>query len=294
MTSPVGSQQLQAAKLFNVSGRKALVTGGGSGLGEMMATALCQGGAHVYIASRKEGQLKAVADRLNREGPGKCEYIIADVGSKEGCLKLVAEVEKRTPVLHILVNNSGTTWGAPLLDFPEKEGWDRILATNVKAIYWLSAHLSPLLAKEATATMPGRIVNITSVAGLSPIAEGTGLSDASMVLHSYNTSKAAANSLTQSLAVSLGPKFITVNAIAPGVYPSKMTAHGLKNDKDNMLAGSQPMGRIGMPEDMAGLLLFLVSRAGSHTSGAVITTDGGALIAGRGYTKARQEASSKL
>ena len=155
-------QQLQVPKLFDVKGRVALVTGGGSGLGEMMATALVQNGAKVYIASRKEPQLKKVslrvvgevsesktadtdtaldiddtqvAERLTKEGPGSCEYIIADLSSKKGCDALADELKKRTQVLHILVNNSGTTWGAPYDNFPE-QGWRRVLATNVEAIFY--------------------------------------------------------------------------------------------------------------------------------------------------------------
>ncbi|ORY75037.1 hypothetical protein BCR35DRAFT_293104 [Leucosporidium creatinivorum] len=277
--------QLQFNKLFDVAGKVALVTGGGSGLGEMMATALVQNGAKkVYIASRKEKQLKEVADRLTAAGPGSCEYIIADIATKAGCEALVAEVKKRTPVLHILVNNSGVTWGAPLDDFPEEQGWKRVLAANVQAIFYVTAGLAPLLEKEASATDPGRVVNISSVAGLDRKVEGTGLSSAGVGLWSYNTSKSAANALTQQLAVTLGKRFITVNAILPGVYPSKMTAFGLKNDTENKLAKSHPMGRVGAPEDIAGLLLFLVSRAGAHSSGNLITTDGGALLSAGGYS----------
>ncbi|KAM0756465.1 NAD(P)-binding protein [Meredithblackwellia eburnea MCA 4105] len=274
---------LSLSNLFGVKGRIALVTGGGSGLGEMMATALVQNGAHVFIASRKEKQLKEVSERITKQGPGKCEYIIADLGSRAGCDALVAEVKKRTQVLHILVNNSGTTWGAPYDDFPEKEGWDRVMNTNVKAIYYMTAGLTPLLAKEATNTNPGRVVNISSVAGLSPRAEDTALGAANHGLWSYNTSKAGANHLTSQLAVTLGPKKITVNAILPGVFPSKMTAFGMANNGDK-LAGLHPMGRVGTPEDIAGLLLFYVGRGGAHVSGALTPIDGGANIAGGGYS----------
>lgn len=234
----------------------------------MMATALVHNGAHVLIASRKEKQLKEVSERLTKEGPGRCEYIIADVSAKEGCVKLVEDVKKRTDKLNILVNNTGTTWGDKFdLSFDEDKGWKRVFGTNVYAIFYLSAGLATMLEKDATATDPGRIINISSVAGFDRVAGGTGLAGAGNVLHSYNTSKAAANALTQQLAVTLGPRKVTVNAICPGpfflsfsasscdgmrrltrefnqpgVYPSKMTAFGFKQDKDNSLAKSRESG----------------------------------------------------
>ncbi|KAK4055315.1 hypothetical protein OIV83_000598 [Microbotryomycetes sp. JL201] len=205
-------QQLQVPNLFDVKGRVALVTGGGSGLGEMMATSLVQNGAKVIIASRKEKQLKEVgarptdrfhsvsgaqiilpvAERLTKEGPGSCEYLIADLTSKKGCDQLAEEIKKKTSVLHILVNNAGRTWGAPYDNFPEA-GWRSVFATNVEAIFYLTAALTPLLQKEATPIMPGRVVNISSVAGFEAKVEGSGLSAPGMGLWSYNTSKAAAN-----------------------------------------------------------------------------------------------------
>lgn len=250
----------------------------------MFASALCQNGAHVFIASRKAAQLKEVSDRLTKEGPGKCEYIVADIGTKAGCDALVAEVFKRTNKLNILINNSGTTWGAKYEDFPEAQGWDRVIATNVKAIFYLTSGLTPLLEKNATNTNPGRVINISSVAGLDPKAQDTGLADAGTGLWSYNTSKAAANHLTSTLAVTLGPKKVTVNAILPGVFPSKMTQYGIDKEGDK-LAASHPMGRIGTAEDIAGLMLFLVSRSGAHTSGTLNVIDGGSLLAGRGYSE---------
>ncbi|KAK4050496.1 hypothetical protein OIO90_005079 [Microbotryomycetes sp. JL221] len=296
---------LKTPKLFDVKGQVALVTGGGSGLGEMMATSLVQNGAKVFIASRKEKQLKEVAERLTKQGPGSCEYIIADISSKKGCDALADELKKRTDHLTILVNNSGTTWGAPYDNFPEA-GWRRVLATNIEAIFYLTAAVTPLLEKKATPLMPGRVVNISSIAGFEAKTEGSGLSAEGMGLWSYNTSKAGANALTRQLAVTLGKRNITVNAICPGVYPSKMTKYGLEHDTENLMAKSRalsqltynvarfadstllrmadPMGRIGAPEDIAGLLLFLVSRAGSHVSGNCIMTDGGSYLAGGGYT----------
>jgi len=270
---------LHVNKLFDVKGKKALISGGGSGLGEMMATALVQNGAHVWIASRKEKQLKEVSEQLTKAGPGTCDYLVADIGSRKGCDSLVSELSKRTDSLQILINNSGTTWGAPYDDFPEVSGWDRVIGTNVKAIFYLTSGCTPLLAKGANNIDPSRVINISSVAGLSPLADNPALGAEGSGLWSYHTSKAAANHLSQSLAVTLAKKFITVNAILPGVFPSKMTKFGLSENGDKILM-QQPMGRVGTPEDIAGLALFLCSRGSAHISGALIPIDGGSIVGG--------------
>ncbi|GAB1524149.1 hypothetical protein RhiTH_007302 [Rhizoctonia solani] len=275
---------LSIGKLFDVKNKIALVSGGGSGIGFMIASALVQNGAKVYIASRKEKQLQEAQKALNEKGPGRCEYIVADLGSKAGCEALCDAFKKRESKLHILVNNSGATWGAPWDNFPEKEGWDRVMALNVKSLFYMTSGLSELLQKDATAADPGRVVNISSVAGNDPIAHDTGLANKDQGLWSYNTSKAAVNHLTTTMAVTLAPKFVTVNAILPGVYPSKMTAFGFSKAAD-LLAKSHPMGRVGAPTDMAGLFLFLVSPGGAHITGAHIESDGGSRISGRGIGK---------
>lgn len=275
---------LSIASIFNVKDKIALVSGGGSGIGFMIASSLVQNGAKVYIASRKEKQLQEAQKALNEKGPGRCEYIVADLGSKAGCDALCDSFKKRELKLHILVNNSGATWGAPWDNFPEKEGWDRVMSLNVKSIFYMTSGLSDLLEKDATPTDPGRVVNISSVASRDTIAHDTGLASKGQGLWSYNTSKAAVNHLTSTMAVTLAPKFITVNAILPGVYPSKMTAFGFSKAAD-ALAKSHPMGRVGAPTDMAGLFLFLVSPGGAHITGAHIESDGGSRISGRGYSK---------
>ncbi|KAG0149212.1 hypothetical protein CROQUDRAFT_40015 [Cronartium quercuum f. sp. fusiforme G11] len=276
---------LDIKNLFGVKGRTAVITGGGSGLGEMMAHAWVENGGHVIIASRKEKALSKVCEQLNliKKG-GKAEYVIGDVSTKLGCIEICNQIKSRVSKVHVLVNNSGVTWGAPFDDVPEKEGWDRVLSMNVKSIFYMTSELTPLLAKDATNIDPGRVIIISSVAGLAAAAESTGLGAQGHGLWSYNASKAAAISLSNNLAVTLGPKFITVNAICPGVYPSKMTAYGMKT-KANILASSHPMGRYGTPEDIAGLFLFLSTRAGAHISANYILTDGGSMAAGQGYTK---------
>ncbi|KAG9083282.1 hypothetical protein FRC07_013957, partial [Ceratobasidium sp. 392] len=207
---------------------------------------------------------------LNRQGPGRCEYIVANLGSKAGCDALCDTFKERESKLHILVNNSGVNWAAPMDQFPEKEGWDRVLALNVKSVFYMTSNLTELLNKDATALDPGRVVNISSVGSISAQAE---------TVWSYSTSKAAVNHLTSTMAVSLAPKFITVNAILPGFYPSRATAY-VYDKRAEELNKSHPMGRVGSPRDMAGLFLFLVSPGGAHVTGAHIETDGGVRISG--------------
>jgi len=263
-----------------------MVTGGGSGIGTMIATAYVQNGAKVYIASRKEKQLKEVSGRLNKIRPGSCEYFVVDLSSKAGCDSLVDAVKAKESKIHILVNNSGMSWGAPYDNFPEKDGWDRLLSLNVKSIFYVTAGLTPLLAKDSTNHDPGRVINISSIASVSALAAGSRLANDGNGHWSYNTSKAAVNHLTSQLAVTLGPKFITVNAICPGVFPSKMTAFGFKNAGGaEKIAEGHPWGRVGEPADMAGVALFLASPAASFVTGAHLILDGGGFISGE--SKAR-------
>ncbi|KAF8500246.1 hypothetical protein F5888DRAFT_1680438 [Russula emetica] len=209
----------------------------------MIASAYVQNGAKVYIASRKEEQLKEVSEELNKIGPGSCEYVVADLSSKAGCDLLVEAIKAKEENIHILVNNSGMSWGAPYDDFPEKAGWDRVFALNVKSIFYVTVGFTPLLAKDSNNRDPARVINISSIAALSPVADRSKLAGEGNGLWSYHTSKAAVNHLTSQLAVTLGPKFITVNAICPGVFPSKMTAFGFKHAGGAKgIAGGHPWG----------------------------------------------------
>ncbi|VDB87172.1 unnamed protein product [Peniophora sp. CBMAI 1063] len=271
---------LSASSLFGgFKGKVAVVTGGGSGIGTMIATAYVQNGAKVYISSRKEKQLKETADALNKMGPGSCEYVVADLSNKAGCDKLVNEIKAKESKIHVLVNNSGMSWGAPIDNFPEKEGWDRLFALNVKSIFYMTVGLSDLLAKDATNHSPGVVLNMSSVAGINPVAESGRLSANNSSVYSYNASKAAVNHLTSSLAVTFAKRFVTVNAICPGVFPSKMTAFGVKKAGGAEAMGrDNPFKRIGEPRDMAGLALFLSSPAGAYITGAHIALDGGATL----------------
>jgi len=271
---------LRIPTLFSVKDQVALVTGGGTGIGLMIAAAFVQNGAKVYIAARKEKQLKETADTLNAKGPGSCHYVVANLSSRAGCDKLANYIKSQESKLHILVNNSGVTWGGKWEDFPEKEGWDRVMNLNVKSIFYLTAALSPLLAKDATNLTPGRVINISSVASVDPRADGGGLTDEGDGVYSYHVSKAAVNHLTSIQAVKLGPQNVTVNAILPGYFPSRMSAYGLQK-AGGKLTRAQPTGRLGNPEDMAGVALFLVSPASAHLTGALLLLDGGLVLSGR-------------
>lgn len=264
---------LSIGSLFNVKGKIALVTGGGTGIGKAIAAALAANGAKVYIAARKESLLKETTDELNSYSSGKVEYIIANLNNKAGCDALAAEFKKRESKLHILVNNSGVTWGAPYDNFPEVKGWDNVMAVNVKSIFYLTVGLTELLAKDSTSVDPAHIINISSNSSVSGEAQGP-LSAEGHGTWSYGISKAAVNHLTTTLSVKLSNRNIMVNAILPGVFPTRMTAFGLKHLGD-ALVSRQPTGRTGIPQDLAGIALFLSSSASAHVTGAHIVLDGG-------------------
>ncbi|CAK5281012.1 unnamed protein product [Mycena citricolor] len=277
-THPSMSDDLSVPSLFNVKGKTVLVTGGSVGIGFMMAKGFASNGAKVFIAARKEGQLKEAVNELKKVASAgmEPEYIVANVASKAGCDALIAAFKARSSKLHVLINNSGITWGGPYENFPEEKGWDNIFNVNVKSIFYMTSGLTDCLTKDATSTDPGRVINISSVASLDPHSEGE-LSDAGNGTWSYQPSKAAVNHLTSVLAVKLASQLVTVNAILPGVYPSKMTAFGFRTSGDKLVAG-QPMGRVGAPSDIAGLAVFLASPAAAHITGQHIVTDGGSRL----------------
>jgi len=282
------SADLKVSNLFDFSNHVVLVTGGSTGLGEMAAQGFIQNGAQVIIASRKESELKKTSERLNALGPGKCTYIVADLKDKAGCQKLCDDVKARTDRLTVLVNNSGATWGAPYHDFPES-GWDKIMALNVKGIFYVTAGLDALLRKGATPQDPSRVINIASMAGImtGDVTTGDegGLAAPGSGTFSYGPSKAACIHLTRIQSSKLMPLNITVNVVCPGVFPSRMTNFGVEKFMDRLVAG-QPGGRIGQPSDFAGVILFLSSRGSAHMTGNVIELDGGATRSGwRGKKK---------
>jgi NAD(P)-dependent dehydrogenase (short-subunit alcohol dehydrogenase family) len=250
------------AGLFDIAGKTALVTGGSRGIGLMIARGYVEAGAQVYISSRKADVCDEVAAELSKIGT--CTSIPADLSRDGECERLAAAVAQREPRLDILVNNAGATWGAPLADYPA-EAWDKVMTLNAKSPFLLTRALMPALEAAGTADDPARVINIGSIDAIQvPLLE----------TYAYSTSKAAVHQLTRHLARQLGPRNITVNAIAPGPFESKMMAATLRDFGDS-IARSSPLGRIGRPDDMAGVAIYLASRAGAYVTGAVIPVDGG-------------------
>ena len=248
--------------LFSVEGKVVLVTGGSRGIGEMIARGYVENGAKVYISSRKAEVCDRVAEELSEFGT--CISLPFDLGGMAGIEGLANAIKERESRLDVLVNNAGATWGAPIDDYPE-DGWDKTVDLNVKSIFFLTQKLLPLLRAAATAEEPSRVINIASVNGIEPPALET---------YAYSTSKAGCIMLTRHLAKRLAPEHILVNAIAPGPFPSKMMAATLAQAGD-AIAKNNPRGRIGQPEDIAGVAIFLGSRASAYTTGAVVPCDGG-------------------
>jgi NAD(P)-dependent dehydrogenase (short-subunit alcohol dehydrogenase family) len=247
--------------LFSVRDKVVLVTGGSRGIGLMIARGFVGAGARVYISSRKADVCDEVAAELSKTG--SCIPLPANLANEDGCRELADALAEREPALHVLVNNAGANWGAPLLEYPDA-AWDKVLALNVKAVFHLTRACLPLLEKAAAPGDPARVINIGSIDGVRPPLLET---------YAYSSSKAAVHQLTQHLAGKFAPK-ITVNAVAPGPFQSKMMAATLERFRDAIVT-SCPMGRIGEPEDMAGAAIYLASRAGAYITGAVIPVDGG-------------------
>jgi NAD(P)-dependent dehydrogenase (short-subunit alcohol dehydrogenase family) len=262
--------------LFSVAGKNVLVTGGSRGIGLMIAKGFVQGGAaNVLVTSRDVKACEKSAKSLQKvakecSSSSSVHYVASNVGSREGCQEL-AEYTKKifNNKLDVLVNNAGTSWGEPLERESGKAnwGWDRVLDLNVKGIFYLTRECIPML-KRSSNEDPGRIINIGSIAGMITQEAPT---------HAYDTSKAAVHHLTKKLAADLAPQHITVNAIAPGYVPSRMSM-GLKayGATDEKISNSIPLGRMGNDDDMAGAALYFSSKAGSWTTGVILNVDGGA------------------
>ncbi len=248
--------------LFDIAGKTALVTGGSRGIGEMIAEGFVKNGVKTYISSRSEDACKETAERLSEFG--ECIALPADLSSAEGIGSLAARLKRTEERLHILVNNAGATWGANLEDFPEK-GWDKVMDINVKGPFFLVQALLPLLTEAAKPENPARIINVGSIDGINA---------SSLPTFSYGPSKAAIHHLTRMLASHLAGRHITANSIAPGPFPSKMMAHTLEKLGEQIRSGV-PLGRIGEKEDMAGVAIYLASRAANYVTGVTIPVDGG-------------------
>jgi len=248
--------------LFDLSGKTAVVTGGSRGIGLMVARGLLQAGARVYISSRKADACAEAAKELSEHGP--VHAIPADLSAEPACLRLASEVGEREQAVNVLVNNAGATWGAPLADYPAA-AWDKVVDLNLKTPFFLTRAFLPLLEAAGTEEDPARIINIGSIDGLRVPPFPT---------YAYSASKAGLHHMTRVLARELGPRRITVNAVAPGPFESKMMAATLMT-MGEAIADAAPLRRIGRPDDMAGVVIYLASRAGAYVTGAVIPVDGG-------------------
>lgn len=247
--------------LFDVRGKVAVVTGGSRGIGAMIARGFVQAGVRTYITARREEELNATAAELAQVGD--CISLPSNLATQDGVVAFAEALAARESRIDILVNNAGASWGAPIDEFPEV-GWDKIMDLNVKSLFFLTQKLLPQLRASGSAEDPARVINIGSI---------NGLTYAPLENYSYTASKAAVHHLTRQLAADLARDHVNVNAIAPGFFPSKMTAHLLDHEEE--MVRHIPRGRLGSPEDAAGTAIYLCSRASAWVTGAVLVLDGG-------------------
>ncbi|NND74115.1 MAG: SDR family oxidoreductase [Ilumatobacter sp.] len=255
---------MDVSSLFGLSGKVAVVTGGSRGIGYMIAAGLVANGVRVYITARKAEACDAAAAELSAHG--ECISIPADLSTPDGLTTFVGALTERESQVDILVNNAGAAWGAPLGEFPDS-GFDKVMNINVKAPFMLTQALLPQLRAGATADDPARVIMIGSIDGIRvPIGDN----------YSYSASKAGIHMLARHMAAHLVADHVLINSIAPGPFPSKMMAYMLEDDDNReMVLASNPRKRVGTPEDIAGAVIFLASRAGAYTTGTVIPVDGG-------------------
>ena len=256
---------LKSQDLFNVSNKIVVVTGGSRGIGEMITSGFLANKSKVYITARKEEALVKKAEELSQKYDCECIPVNGDISNIEGIDALVKFLNDAEPDgIDYLINNAGAAWGANYDDFPES-GWDKVIDLNLKTPFFLTQKLTPLLEKKGTSEDPSRVVNIASIDGLHvPLME----------TYSYTASKSGIIHLTKHLAKTLVSRNIIVNAIAPGPFDSHMVGKAVNFDY-SFIAESVPRKRIGSPEDIAGLCIYLCSRAGAYTIGETITCDGG-------------------
>jgi gluconate 5-dehydrogenase len=253
-------------ELFSLKGKTALVTGGSRGLGLQMAHALGEAGAKLVLSSRKEEDLAEAAAELKAAGI-EASYIAADLSKEEQIRQMADEAIRRLGHIDILVNNAGAAWGAPAEDHPV-EAWDKVMNLNIRGYFILSQHVAK---KSMIARKYGRILNVASIAGL-------GGNPPEMQTVAYNTSKGAVINFTRALGAEWGKYNITVNAICPGFFPSKMTMGTLKALGEEKLAAHAPLRRLGDDEDLKGLTLLYASDAGKHITGQWLAVDGGVSV----------------
>ena len=252
--------------LFSLSGKVAVVTGGSRGIGAMIARGFIDSGVKTYITSRKLEELQATASQLSEFGD--CIAIQSDLSTLDGVKAFADAIKEREPEIHILVNNAGATWGAPIDEYPES-GWDKVMDLNVKSIFFLTQQLLPVLRTAGNQQDPARVINISSI---------NALANPLMPVYAYAASKDAVIHMTRHMAADLAREHINVNGIAPGFFHSKMTA-GLLDQFEEQLLAKTPRGRMGEPEDMAGTAIYLSSRASAWVVGHTIVLDGGIIAA---------------
>jgi len=248
--------------LFSVQGKVALVTGGSRGIGYMIARGYVENGVKTYISARKAEACDAAARELSAYGT--CISLPADLGKLDECKRVAQSLAAKEKQLDILVNNAGANWAEPIDKYGES-GWDKVLDLNLKSVFFLTRELLPLLRASGSAVDPARVINIGSIDGLHVPGLET---------YAYSSSKAAVHHLTRVLALRLAGEHVNVNAVAPGPFESKMMAQTLKTFGDAIKARC-PRGRIGEPEDMAGVAIYLAARASAYVTGVVIPVDGG-------------------
>jgi NAD(P)-dependent dehydrogenase (short-subunit alcohol dehydrogenase family) len=255
-------------ELFSIQGKRVFVTGGGSGIGRMISEGLAERGARVFTCGRKRESLDSLLRESQQRG--------LDVSAEAADLSKLSEIERITSRLHthfggeldVLVNNAGATWGAPLDEYPES-GWDKVFDLDVKSLFFVTQKCLPLLRKAAKPGAPARVINIGSISGLQyPLDDAW----------AYHPAKAAVHHLTATLAKKLVREGVNVNAIAPGLFPSKMTAFLTPGGDDAAVAQAIPMGRLGKPSDIVGTVVYLASQAAAFTTGATIKVDGGSAL----------------
>jgi NAD(P)-dependent dehydrogenase (short-subunit alcohol dehydrogenase family) len=254
---------IAANELFSVKDRVAVVTGGSRGIGLDMAKALASAGATVIVSSRKEQAVDAATEELAKLGTAY--GFAADLGTVDGAKALAEFVAQETDRVDILVNNAGATWGATLEDFPES-GWDKIMDVNLKGPFFLTQAMLPLLRKGASKEQPAKIINVASVEGMRA---------GQMETYSYGASKSALIHLTEHLALQLAGRNITVNAIAPGPFATKMMRGTIDMAGEDAIAGMVPLKRLGRSEDLYAMALYLGSSASDYVTGQTIALGGG-------------------
>ncbi|MDA8193465.1 MAG: 3-oxoacyl-ACP reductase FabG [Thermaerobacter sp.] len=249
--------------LWDLTGRTALVTGGGRGLGEAMAWALAEAGAQVAVVSRNDSACQLVADAIRR-GTGRPTFACPlDLSRADGIPGAVKQVQDALGPIDIVVNNAGISWGASFESMP-REQWDRVMTVNVTGAFLVTQAVIGGMRDRGW----GRVINVASIAGMR------GIDPLSMEATGYHASKGALIAMTRDLAVKYGPYQITVNAVAPGFIPTKMTRGLLAKSVDRILA-RVPLGRLGDPSDLKGVTVLLASDAGAYINGQVIAVDGG-------------------